>query len=716
MPSPSPPELVPPAPPLAPELPAVALPPFLRALGRRLIAEGDRWLLWLPVLLGCGIALYFALPAQPPRITLVIAAATAVLATPFAARQRKRRPLLAGAAGALAATAVGWAVAGLRTDLVAAPVLPRAASYHVEGRVVKVAAAVKGHRLVLDALALGRVRPETTPERLRVTVRYGAEELAPGDRVRLRAHLEPPGGPALPGGFDYGRYAYFDRLGAVGYAFGRPELLAKGAPDAWSLWLSDLRERIARRIIAAAPGPSGAVAAALITNARAGIDAATWRHMQRSGLAHLISISGLHMALVAGTLYLAARYALALIPFLALRWPVKKPAAVVAMVGAFFYLLLAGASVPTLRSFLMVEVGLLAILLGRRPLSMRLLAWAAVVVLLLEPESLLGVSFQLSFAAVLALTAVYESGLVQRLSLSMAGRGRAWLALHYVLGVTLTTVIASVATSPLTAYHFQTIATYGVLANAIAVPLTSFWVMPAGLLGLALIPLGLDRPVFALMAEGVEVVLLTAHVVAEMPGASLQVTQWPGEVLVLFAAGGLWLALWRRPWRFWGLAPVAAALALVLTLRPPDLLVDPELDAAAWRLPSGEVAVQSWRADKRLAESWLEALGVEAAAVPPGPGAAPAAGLACDPAGCVLTRQGRRVALARRLDAVLEDCASADLVLSRVGPERCAGGARLIGPRALVASGGVALWLQADGITVRTVQDSRGRWPWSARR
>ena len=503
-----------------------AVPRWWEPLGARLLAERDRWLLWLPVCLGLGIAAFFTLPAQPPLAAGLAAILLAAMASFLAWRADRARAALARVGWiAAAACAAGFALAQARLEAVQAPVLVREATYDVTGRVAALEPRGRGVRLSLDQLTLSRVPPDATPKLVRLTLASGGDELAPGDRIRLRARLQPPQPPALPGGFDYARQAYFEQLGGLGYAMGKPEILAAAADKAGGI--AALRAQIARRITEIVPGPAGAFAAAMIAGVRAAIDNDTWRAFQVSGLAHLISISGLHMTLVAGTAFLVARFALALIPWLALRIRVHKPAAVLAFAAVGFYALLAGNTVPTQRSFLMITVALLAVLVDRNPFSLRVLAWAAVVVLALRPEALFGASFQLSFAAVLALMATYETFRLRALK----GDGETGVlghCLRYVLGVAATTLIAGSATAPFAAYHFQTFATYGVLANLIAVPLTSFVVMPAGLLGLALMPLGLDRPAFQLMGLGSEAVLETAKLVADLPGASIAVAAVAG--------------------------------------------------------------------------------------------------------------------------------------------------------------------------------------------
>jgi competence protein ComEC len=691
--------------------PRPSLPAALVAV---LEQERARWLLWLPVLLGIGIALYFALPAEPPAWLGWLAAAVG-LGLLAVARRGWPTPvsgpeaLLIG----LAAVAFGVGLAQARLHAVAAPVLDRAGVDRLEGRVVDLAPTPQGARLVLDQVRLARVPAERTPLTIRVNLRKAPPDLAPGQHVALLARLQPPLPPALPGAFDFARQAYFEQLGAMGFAYGKVDRLGGGADD-MALAVAELRAAIAARIVAHSPGPAGALAAALLTGVRAGIDQATWRQMQVSGLAHLISVSGLHMVLVAGSVFTTCRWLLALFPPLALRFPVKKLAAALALLAAAFYLALTGASVPTQRSFLMTAVALVAVMVDRNPFSLRLLAWSALVVLVLRPESVLGASFQLSFAAVLALVVVYEAWR-NRTRDPDGGRRRLPAVVRYLAGVSATTLVASTATMPLGAFHFQTIPTYGVLANLIAVPLTSFVVMPAGLVALLLLPLGWEGPALSVMALGVDGVLLTARVVAGLPGASLLVQQWPGTALALFALGGLWVALWQLPWRWLGLAPCALAALLVLFSRAPDLLVDRQLGMAAVRHADGAVTLIAWDRDRLVREAWLHHLGTAEALKPPKPGTGAARGIACDAVGCIVELAGRRISLAHGVEAALEDCGRVDLVVARTGPERCGTAGEMIGPRALLASGGLAVSLAGQTLRVRTVAATRGDWPWTRR-
>lgn len=677
-----------------------------------LLEERERWFLWLPVGVGVGVALYFALGVEPPAwLGIALLLPIAVLLgrewqASIASGGTARLPALI----ALTAVLAGLTAAQLRTHTVAAPVLERRGAYMVEGEVALVEARVRGQRLLLADPWIEDVAPQATPARIRFSIRDGDFEVWPGDRVRARVMLMPPSPPAAPGDFDFARRAFFMGLGAVGYALGEIERTSIADRRSLVEGLAGVRQRIAEAIGAAVEGAPGAVATALLTGLRGGIPDGVWWDMQAAGIAHLLAISGLHLGLVAGTLFFGARVLIALSPPLALRVPGKKVAAAGALAGALVYLFLTGGTVPTQRAFIMTALVLIAVMVDRNPFSMRLVAVAAMFVLAWQPDSLLGPSFQMSFAAVAGLIAVYETGVAGR---AERGSGLDWRLLLYVAGVAATTVIATVATAPFAIYHFDRVATYGIVANLVAVPLTAFWIMPLGLAGLILLPFGLGALCFVPMGHGIAVMLEVAATVADWPGAAVRVPQPPASALVATVAGGLWLCLWRRPWRRLGLIGPAAGMLLALLHEQPDILVDRRGQLVAVQRAGGELAIAPWDRDDWVTDGWIRRYGRTEAVPWPKLGGADRDDLRCDPLGCLVAKEGRTVALARRAEALEEDCANADLVIGYPRLERCARGTPLIGPDALWRSGGLAVWIDGDGVATLTVREHRGARPWA---
>lgn len=696
-------------------------------LGANAGAERDRWGLWLPVAFGTGVAVYFALGREPPGW---LGGAGAVIAVALAVLCRRRTGPLVTAV-ALAAVAAGFAGAQLRSAMVAAPVLAQRLNVaDLRGRVVEVEPRPPRRRVLLDEVRIEGMSATQTPARVRLSVRAAEPPIRPGDWVRLRAGLLPPPEPSAPGAFDFARQAYFQGLGAVGFARGpvivveppgagaaRPAVTPR---DAWRLWWATLRQSVSGRIQAALPGRAGAVATALMTGERGAIPGADLAAMRDSGLAHLLAISGLHVGLVAGILYVSVRAMLALSPWLALRYPIRKWAAALAATGAFAYLMLTGVTVPTQRAVLMITLALLAVILDRTAFSPRMVAWAATAVLVFAPESLLSASFQMSFAAVIALIAGYEALRERREKDRRRTRERGPVARAgvYVGGVAVTSLIAGLATAPFAVYHFNRIAWYGLAANMAAVPLTALWIMPWAVIAFVLMPFGGERLALVPMGWGIEAMLAVAEGVADWPGAVSLVPAMPTGGLVLVAAGGLWLCLWRRPWRLAGLAAVVAGALTLAVNPPPDVLASGDGRLFAVRTPEGEMLVSSGRARRYDADVWARRSGEKEAQTWPRAGSAARGRLTCDPLGCIYRARGQSVALVQDSRALADDCVTATVVISRepIRAGACAGAPLVIDRFDLWRQGGHAIWLSETGARVETVAARRGQRPWTLRR
>lgn len=687
--------------------------------------ERERWLLWAPVTLALGVAGYFSLPTEPP-LWIGPAGAGLFFALSYFCRRHTGLVLLFLGLGLIGC---GVAAGQIRSVLVAAPVLgDKIGPVEVRGRLVESGIGEGQQRYILDDLTIAGLAVGDTPRRVRITVYVpsvedggapAAHRPVPGDYIRLRASLRPPPGPVAPGAWDFGRQSWFKGVGAVGFAYGAAHLI--GPPEArraggFSVWLRNLRHGVSARIVAALGERRGGLATALLTGDRSAISKTTLENMRASGLAHLLAISGLHVGLVAGIIFVVVRLLLAAIEPLALRYPIKKWAALTALAGSFCYLLLSGASIPTQRAFMMTSLVLLAVILDRTSISMRLIALAAFVLLLLRPEALMGPSFQMSFAASAALVAAYEV-LRRPLAKLAAGADLRFRPLLYLLGVTVTSIIAGGATAPFAIYHFNRFAQYGLLANLAAVPVTALWVMPWGLLAILLMPFGLEQVALTPMGLGLEAMDWISGSVAGLPGSVAHVGAMPPAALGLIVLGGVWLCVWRKPWRLAGLALAVPGLVLMLTQRPADILIDGDGRLIATRAADGELWFSTLRRAQFAGGIWLRRSGQEEKSVWPWrEGAAAPAGMRCDSLGCVQEIDGQIIAFVRDSRALPEDCAGADLVISLV-PVRgaCPNPHTVIDRFDLWRNGAHAIWLEADGARVRTVAETRGDRPWARR-
>jgi len=571
---------------------ALAARPFLA-----LSAARGGLFVWVPVCLSFGIGPWFAL-AEEPGPPVYAAVLLGFLAALFG---WLRGPEIAHVpAAALALMLAGFLLAGARGHGVAEPVLPFRYYGPIEGRIVGIDRSYADHlRVTLDKVVLRDVPPHRTPAKVRVAL-HGAQGHAapePGLTVILTGHLAPPEGPALPGGFDFQRFAWFSGLGAVGYTKAPMLVLEPPAPGAWGLAAHRARMRVSAAIQARIEGQAGAFAAALMTGDRSGITAATNDSMRASNLFHIISISGLHMGMLAGFVFATLRYGLALVPALALRLPVKKLAAGVALVAATAYLWLAGANVATERAYVMAAVMLVAVLVDRRAISLRSIAVAAVILLLREPESMTEPGFQMSFGATAALILAWGPW--------QAVQGHVPALLRPVAALLLSSLAAGLATAPIAAAHFNRMAEYGLLANLLAVPVMGTLVMPAGVIAAVLAPLGLAGLPLWVMEVGCLWILWVSDWVAGLDGAVVAVPSPPGGVLALMAAGVLGLVLARGPPRWAGAGLLVLACVLWAAASRPPLLVSSDGVLLGLMGPEGRALSQP-RGAGYVADSWLE--------------------------------------------------------------------------------------------------------------
>jgi len=685
-------------------------------LGAELLNERERWPLWLPVAMGTGIAIYFALPIEPPD-SWAVAAMLSAVASGFAVHGSQRVAIRVGLS-VLAAVSLGFAIVKVRTELVAAPILShRVGPLGIDGRIEHAELRGKGYRIILGHLHIHRLSVFEIPARVRISLKAGTTLPTPGSWWHVTAVLMPPPAPAAPGAYDFGRAAYFMRLGAVGYAYGRLTRIEKGDDasllEQVSLVVERLRAQITERIHSVLPGSTGGIVSALITGNRSAISEDDEEALRDAGLAHVLAIAGLHMALVGLGLFWVVRAALAAVPAIDLRWPTKKLAAVAALFSSAFYLTISGGTSASTRAFVMLAMMLLSILVDRPALSMRSLALAATIILVLGPESILEPGFQMSFAAVMSLVAVAEWEASLKTRGGDASPSRLRPVRRYLRGIAVTSLVGSLATIPFAIFHFNRATHYAVLGNLLAMPVMGFVVMPFAALSVLLMPVGLDAGPLHITAWGVAFMLAVGRWVSDLPGAVSVMPSWPTAALLLVSLGGLWMGLWRRRWRWLGVLPFLAGLAFGYWSPSPDILVDRDGATVAVRVPDGTLKLLRPAKDSYSADEWLKRDGDTRVAEDALAGASD--GVLCDSLGCIATAHGRaKVAEVFRPEALAEDCADADIVISKARlRNNCTGPQLVIDPGAMARSNGYAIWLGTP-IRWQTVEQFRGNRPWSA--
>lgn len=565
-------------------------------IGSRIAQQRGHLSLWTPVCLGLGSGFFFILTVEPGRVALVVlvmAIGLVLLLTRWT--HEDWRPVLS----ALSLVMLGGLLAAVRTHMMAAPVLEFRYYGPIEGRIIEIDRSQSDKpRIMLDHVVLERTPVDRTPHRVRVSL-HGDQRFLdpiPGMRVILTGHLSPPSRPAEPGGFDFQRHAWFERLGAVGYA--RTPALVLAPPDGHALWLGRLRQTLSARVRAFLPDQVGAFAAAVTTGDRSDLSVTTLQAMRDSNLAHLLAISGLHVGLLTGVVFTAARGMLALFPAVAMRGASKKWAAVLALMAAGAYLGLSGGTVSTQRAFLMVAVMLIAVMLDRRALTLRSVAVAATLILLLRPEAVLGAGFQMSFAATTALVWVFSE--LRRFPMQEWPK---WA--RGVLTLCISSLVAGLATAPFGAAHFNQMATYGLLANLTAVPLMGFVVIPAAVIAVCLAPVGAEGIGLWIMGWGIRWILFVAEKVSGLDGAVRHIVQPGPWILPILVFGALWLILWQGRSRFAGFVPITVAFWLWTAHERPDLMIA-ESGGLVGILTHDGRALSKPKGDGFAARSWLE--------------------------------------------------------------------------------------------------------------
>lgn len=686
------------------------MPNLLNAL----LEERDRWLLWLPVPLALGIAFYFSLPVEPPLLAGPVAIAMLVaIWAPFHANKVFMHFWVIALL-----VVMGFSAGSLRTWVVAAPVLEKKAyGVTVTGRVIEALALERGWRVVLDNIRVteGEIKQKALPERVRVKLKNN-DPVRPraGDILNVRTALMPLSPPVLPGAFDFQRHAFFKRLGATGYALGNAEITARSERG---FLFENMRRYIREHIEAQVRDKEhAALITAFMVGEDDGISEKTWEVTRLSGIAHLIAISGSHFLLIGGFVFFIVRAVLAAFPYIALRWPIKKIAAGAAIAVAIFYMLLIGAPVPAQRAVLSVCIIMGAIMADRDPFTLRIVAFSALVILLFEPESLPGASFQLSFAAVVGLVAVYES---TQNWWSEQLHEAPWYRRYalYLLGCFISTLVAGVATAPFSLFHFSSMSlTGGMIANIIAVPISSFITFPAGLIACVMMPLGLEQWPLYVTEQSLALIMNVAETVAGWPHASQHADAWPTWLLALFALGGLWMAIWQGPMRYFGLLPIAVACMLIPLTPRPDILISSRVDLFALRAPDGVLWVSSKTKEKFIRNEWKEREGGHGIDYWPQQGRGSV--VYCDGEVCTAKVKGKRVAFIMSGGSLPESCLDFDLILSMEPfkeAQECRSQTMLLDRWDIWRKAAHAIYMTAEGARVETVQGERGRRPWTGR-
>ena len=666
-----------------------------------------------------GITLYFALSFEPS----ILFVGLTVLLLGFLGFLFFKLWSKLFLAVVICALGSGFVLSKLRTELVRAPVVSKDQRYYqVTGELERLVLITgKKKQLYLKNLSLSKLAPSNTPDRIRIISRIVDEPLIVGSKVKLGAFLQAPPGPVRPGGFDFARQSWFQKIGAVGFAVSKVEIVHAGSPFSFSGQGERWRQIVSDKIRAVTSGDGRDIALALIVGEKRSINPQVLSSIRAAGLAHMLAISGMHMALVSGTVYWLIRALLAAWQTLALLVDVRKIAAICAILVAGAYFVLSGMGISTLRAFIMISIMFLAILSGRRAISLRNVSVAALIILTIMPESLMEVGFQMSFASVVALVSFYERGRTSQIrAQNPLFIGRAIEKFRRGAGaIFMTTLIAGLAVTPIAIYHFHHVTTYSVIGNMLAMPILTLVVMPMALVSLMAMPFDLHAVPLFLMQHGNTAIIEVAKSVAGLENARVNVGTMGLPALSLILSGGLWLGIWRSNYRFAGVILIVAGITLSPFLDIPFLLVEREGKNIVLIDP---VKREMWpmvpRKAKYSLEKWRSSFGLQMITRPKQKKAVQYnKKWRCDQYGCTALYKDLIIAYSSHPGALGEDCAKADILIATYPVPRkfisCKRVTKIIDVKSLKRNGAHAFYLHDQKIKTVHSRETRGRRPWS---
>ncbi len=661
--------------------------------------------------LGLGQAVYFSLKTQPSDVLLVIALPIAI-----AGMWLSRHYVIPFFCCLMLVFALaGGGIVQAHLYKLQGPVLKKTLySENLQGKILSLEPRNGRTRLVIAPEGIAGLSQDKLPRKVRLSIR-GDIDAQPGDFFSGKAKIFPLSVPETPGDPDFARNLYFDGMGATGFVLGRSYRIDRDQAPQTGFFqaIEKIRLAIMARINSGLEPVKAGLANAILVGERGGVAPDLAENLRKSGLAHLLAISGLHMGLLCGVVFFTVRFGLALLPSVALRYPIKKWAAMAGFVIGGFYLLLSGATVPTQRAFVMTAIVLFAVLVDRRAISLRLVAIAAVIVMVLRPDAILGASFQLSFAAVTALVAFYQGrgGLLVSPQRDLP----VWQRIgRYLFALFITGIMVTAVTAPIIGFHFGRISLLGVVSNLVAIPLMAFWIMPGIVAVLVLLPFGLEGIALGFLAPGLDLLIALAHLVGRQDWGLWHIAQPSALAVIFIMMALLWLVIWRQHvlWLFAILPAVGGAIAFFFAQSPDFLVGGDQKDWAFYRNQEDDLVFND-RISRFHRDIWNARFGT---------GFAPdkRADTRCDQQRCWFKKNGKAIVISEKIDNPFYLCRHADVIviLKQDFPvSACKGSGKsplIVDDDVLWWQGGVAVFLgdhQGPAHYV-TVRQTSGKWPW----
>lgn len=696
---------------------------YKNKLQKIFLKERQQWFLWVPVFYSIGILIYLTLPFEPNIYFGIIATSllvtlllifkrfyclniTAQKITPNQniSKYNSNNGILFSSLLILFLVCAGFSGANIRAVYVKAPTLEKEIkAISIQGKISDINTYKKGHRVILTDIKTDKIPAAKTPKNIRLTVLTNIGNSQVGDIIEVIAVLSPPPLAVLPGTYNFAQNAFFQQIGAVGFSVSDFNKISPGK-NLFFEKIQQLRNIIAQRLVDSIGGNQAEIAKALFIGDTGGIDNASMDAIRNSGLAHLLSISGLHMVIVCTIFFTISRILLTLYAPIALNFNTKKLAALCAIIGSYFYLLISGNPFPALRSFFMSSMVLMAIILDRSGTPLRIVAFAAMYILITAPESIISPSFQMSFSAVIGLIAAFE-WLTPHLQ-KIAAQRRIPRIFMSILGTIISSIVATLATAPFAIYHFNRNSPYGVFANILAIPVTSFEIMPFGMIAIMLMPFHLEWITQWPLRLGIDFVIWIANYVSSLPYAGSTIPAINNWQLLLISFGFLWLTIWKTPWRLLGIGFALVAVTGSFFNKTADVIISSDGALFAVKNEQGDLIFSTNKTARYSRSVWSSRSGQEDTQ---GIKESVSNLINCDIAGCNYNNKGYRVSFIQQPIALESECINSDIFINLTGVVyNCSSAKKQINSYALRKDGAHEIFL-GDKITINTVSSKNPR-------
>ena len=649
--------------------------------------ELENFELWIPVALAIGVLTNFSYGNSH---LFIISFCISCLSIIFLCRKHDYSKAIIIL---VLAIATGYFSAVYRIETLKYPMLKNSLSkISIKGTVEELGRTSNGNRILLRDLKIAN-QLNLELKNIRISTKFDTDHLRVGDKIDVFVNLMPPPKPTIFGGFNYAEYAYFKQIGAIGYTVGRIKKTGSIDDSNFTLKVNSIRDTIANRIRTNMSKRSASISEGMLIGNIGAIDKSDYEAIRIAGLAHIISISGMHIVVVVGLIFFTVKFLLSRVSFIVINYNLKKIAAVFALFASFGYLLISGSPVSAQRAFVMSAIVLLGVIIDRRTNALRAIAIAATVIIIATPETLKSAGLQMSMAASIALIVTFEKfsklekGLNQQSSVFKK-------IIRYIISITFSTLVAGLATAPFVIFHFNQFSTYSILANIAAIPLSDFFIMPVGIISILLMPFGLEHLTLAILEPGIVFLIEYSKFIALLPNANFYIPSFSDNGLALIAFGGIISALCKTQLKFFGIIMIIIGGSTCFFQPKTDVIIDGS--GKVFGVVEGDAIYLSNRNKSRFAvRSWMDKLGIKERKL-----LKDIRDVNCNKEKCFIKKHGKEIVIFSEGEA---ECLAVDVVVNLTNDKvlNC-DGAQIIDKDLLNNNGTHSLTITEDAINIRT--------------